>query len=346
MPGSSKDMSWERIGFSDITGWDIDDHVAAFDTFLKSCGDFSNLSDTQAIGKGPMLAPALVWKELCRKADLLPTGDERSARKFFEEQFVAMKISSHSSNALVTGYYEPLLNGSRTQKRPYVYPVYKLPVHPISYTRQQIDMGYIKDKAGVIAYVDDPVQLFFLHVQGSGTIKTDDGEIIHVGFAGDNNQSYVAIGKVMVEKGLIDKKDASMQTIRQWLYDNANQMWQILWENPRYIFFQEMNGGPFGSERVELTPYRSLAVDKNFIPLGMPLFIDTVLPGTTQVPFTINRKLMIAQDTGRAIIGPLRGDIFFGSGPAAEQLAGHMKAGGEFTLLVPHDIVNKMLREQ
>lgn len=329
-------MSLKHVGFSDIGGWDTDNHVEALNTFLKSCGDFNSRNDGDAIGKNEFLAPVIVWKKICLKASVVPADDEIRAKKFFESEFTPMKASSDKSeHAFITGYYEPFLSGLRVKSPPFIYPVYAMPQGGTTYTRQQIDSGLLKNQATVIAYVDDPVQLFFMHIQGSGSIQLDGGEIIHIGYAGNNRQPYVAIGKVLVDKGILDKKSITMQVLRQWLYDHPNDMWQIMWQNTSYIFFQEMNGGPFGSEEVALTPGRSLAVDKNYIPLGMPVFVDTVLPGNSESPFLIHRKLMVAQDTGRAITGPMRGDIFFGAGDGAEQVAGNLKSGGDFILLVP-----------
>ncbi len=343
-PGPDK-LSLKPIAFKKIIGWDSDNHAEALATFMKSCGAFALMRDTDAVGQGEMLAPVSVWKNVCRRAKIVPSGDSALAKDFFEESFIAMKITGNGKNhsGLLTGYYEPLLNGSRTQARPYVYPIYTLPdPKDASYTRAQIDLGILKGQVPVIAYVDDPVQLFFMHIQGSGSIQLPSGEIIHVGYAGTNNQPYVAIGKVLSDAKLLDKKDITMPVLRQWLYDHPNDMWHVMWANPSYIFFQEMNGGPFGAEKVALTPGRSLAVDSSFIPLGMPVFIDTLLPETPEAPVTIQRKLMIAQDTGRAIRGLKRGDIFFGSGYAAEELAGRMKSGGDMVLLVPRALARKI----
>ncbi|HEU5046393.1 MAG TPA: MltA domain-containing protein [Rickettsiales bacterium] len=335
--GSAQEtMTLSRIDFRDIAGWNEDNHVEAFVAFMGSCDALMNRSDTDAIGKNTFLAPAVVWKNICRKASLVNGADETSARQFFENEFIPMRVGSNRSNrASLTGYYEPLLNGSRTPEAPFLYPIYAMPPGGTTYSRQQIDSGYLRNQAGVIAFVDDPVQLFFMQIQGSGSIQLRDGQIIHVGYAGSNGQPYVAIGRYLVQKGLINKQGVSMQVIRQWLYDHPESMWQTMWQNPSYIFFQEVNGGPYGTQQVALTPGRSLAVDQNYIPLGMPVFVDTVLPGTEGYPFLVSRSLMIAQDTGSAIRGPLRGDIFFGSGYAAEQLAGRMQSGGDFTVLVP-----------
>lgn len=335
----------KKVDIASIKGWEADNHVEPFGAFLKSCAAFATMRDSEVVGREGLLTTASVWKELCRKAVLLPAGDELATRKFFEDEFIPFRLSSdQKAHALLTGYYEPLLSGSRTQSRPFLYPVYHMPDFPVNYSREDIDHGALQDRVPIIAYVDDPVQLFFLHVQGSGSIQLNgSGEVIRVGYAGSNGKNYTSIGKILVEKGMLKKKDVTMQSIRQWLYDHPKEMWQTLWQNPSYIFFQELNGGPYGAQRVALTPNRSLAVDRNYIPLGMPVFMDTVIQGTTaENPFIITRRLMIAQDTGSAIRGPMRGDIFFGSGYAAGELAGRLKSGGDLVLLLPRALARKI----
>lgn len=325
------------LEYSDIRGWGADNHAEAFAAFKKSCAAFAAQPETAANGQGKLLAPVRVWKEVCSKAASVPDGDNSAARSFFEQQFVPFRaLDGSDPQGLYTGYYEPVLKGSLTRKRPYLYPVYGLPPEGTpTFTRAQIDFNALADKAPVLAYVDDPVQLFFLHVQGSGRVQLDDGRVLRVGYAGTNGLPYVSIGKQMVKKGIFTKDQVSMQSIKQWLYDNPNDMWQAMWENTSYIFFRRMEGDPVGTQQVPLTPGRSLAVDAKFIPLGMPVFLDVLQPGTDGVPASIQRKLLIAQDTGSAIKGPLRGDIFFGSGQQAEQVAGRMRSGGQVTLLVP-----------
>lgn len=335
-------MLLTKIAFSDIKGWESDNHAEAFGAFLKSCTAFLAQADSEITGKDQLLAPLNIWKETCRKANLVPASDSASARKFFEEEFIPYSmISNHRSHALITGYYEPLLNGSRTPTPPFIYPVYKYPAGGSNDTREMIDRGILTGKAEVIIWVDDPVKLFFMHIQGSGAIQVTPNDVVHVGYAGTNNHPYVAIGKLLVEQEKMKKGEVTMQSIRQWLYDHPQEIWQTLWQNPAYIFFQPINGGPYGSQRVALTAGRSLAVDRNYIPLGMPVFIDTIIPASGDGAYTVTRKLVIAQDTGSAIKGPLRGDLFFGNGYAAEQMAGKMKSGGDFKLLLPRVLASK-----
>lgn len=330
--------------FEAIRGWQTDNQAEALTAFLKSCSAFTAQPDTAATGQGKLLAPVRVWKEICRKANAVPETDAAQARAFFEEQFVPYKaLNGSDAVGFYTGYYEPLLKGSLTRQRPYVYPVYGLPpTGTPAYTRSQIDFNALEGRAPVLAYVDDPVQLFFMHVQGSGRIQLDSGATLRLGYAGSNGLTYVSLGKEMVKKGIFTKEQVSMQAIRQWLHDHPNDMWQALWSNPSYVFFRPLNGDPVGTQQVPLTAGRSLAVDTQFIPLGMPVFVDTVLPAIEGASASIHRKLLIAQDTGGAIRGPLRGDIFFGFGSEAEQRAGAMRSGGESYVLVPRALAQTL----
>jgi len=344
---SSDKLVLKKTTFREIAGWEGDNHSEALTVFLKSCNAFATQSDTAIIGQGKLSAPAVVWESACRKGQLVPEGNEALAREFFETSFIPMHATNNDNSAgLLTGYYEPVIKGARRQQPPFVYPIYALPpAGTPSYTRSQIDHGSLGAQATIIAYTDDPVQLFFLHIQGSGSIQLESGETLHIGYAGTNGQPYVAIGHVLVNKGIFKKQEITMPLLRQWLYDNPDQMWPTMWENTSYIFFRELKGkATIGAQKVPLTADRSLAVDAYYIPLGMPVFLDALLPDTPSSPMAIQRKLFVAQDTGSAIRGPTRGDIFFGTGLAAEQLAGRMKAGGDWTLLVPRALAITILK--
>ena len=334
----------KKVDINSVKGWEGDNHVEAFGAFTRSCAMLATQRDSEVAGKDRLLAPLSIWKEVCRKAMTVQALDETSTRKFFEDEFVAFRLSSNkTSHALLTGYYEPVLNGARSWGRPYIYPVYKAPAFPVTASREEIDHGALQDSVPAIAYVDDPVQLFFMHVQGSGSIQiAGSNEVLHVGYAGSNKKPYTSIGKVLIDNGTLQKKEVTMQLLKQWLYDHPQEMWQTLWQNPSYIFFQELNGGPYGAQKALLTPLRSLAVDKNYLPLGMPVFVDTVVPGTTvETPLIIIRKLMVAQDTGSAIRTVMRGDIYFGSGYAAGEIAGRMNNGGDMTVLLPNALARQ-----
>ena len=192
-------------------------------------------------------------------------------------------------------------------------------------------------------YVNDPVKAFFLHIQGSGRVQLEDGRVIRVGYAAQNGQPYFAIGRHLIEQGEISKENMSAQAIKDWLYSHPTQAKTLMEKNPSYIFFRQIDGeGPIGGQGVALTPERSLAVDKRFIPYGLPIWLETTYPQTpisSPAPF---RKLLIAQDTGGAIRGPVRGDVFFGYGNKAEKLAEYMKNTGHYTLLLPRTLAENI----
>ena len=342
---SSDRLVLKPVSYREIYGWNEDNQADALGAFVKSCGAFDRMQDNDATGQGDMLAPAVVWREVCRKAESTPPNENATARRFFEEYFIPARATNDGNPAgLITGYYEPVLKGSRIQQRPYVYPVYGVPVAGTpAYTRSQIDLGALNGHAPIVAYVDDPVRLFFLHIQGSGRILLPDNTMLHLSYAGSNGLPYVPIGKVLADQGSLNREQVTMPVLRQWLYDHPGDMWKIMWENTSYIYFRETQGDPVGTQQVPLTPGRSLAIDMRFIPLGAPIFLDTVLPETPDSPMTIHRKLLVAQDSGAAIKGPTRADIFFGFGTSAEQVAGRMKAGGAMTILLPRPLARTVL---
>ena len=203
--------------------------------------------------------------------------------------------------------------------------------------RGDIAQGALDGAASVLAWVDDPVDAFFLHVQGSGRISLADGGVMRVGYAGANGQAYRSIGRALVERGAFSLDEASLQTIRVWLAANPDQAAEVLALNPSYVFFRELTGdGPLGAQGVALTAGRSLAVDRDYLPLGAPIWLDIMAPSAEPGgPDRTLRRLVVAQDIGGAIEGPLRGDLFWGFGPDAEWVAGHMKHPGGYVLLLP-----------
>ncbi|MFL6579152.1 MAG: murein transglycosylase A [Burkholderiales bacterium] len=290
-------------------------------------------------------------------------GDPIAAREFFESSFAPWLVhnATGATEGLVTGYYEPLLYGSRHFGREFRFPIYAVPSDLLTidlaqtnpelkgirlrgrvqdkkivpyYSRAEIENGLAAVRGLEIAWVDDPVELFFLHVQGSGRIKLPDGEIMRVGFAEHNGHPYVSVGKILVERGELSVDKASMQGIKQWAARNPAKLGPLLQRNPAYVFFREMPGsaaGPTGAQGVPLTPGRSIAVDPQTTPLGAPVFLATTAPLTMR---PLNR-LVIAQDAGTAIKGPVRADFFWGFGDDASQSAGRMRQAGTMWILYP-----------
>jgi membrane-bound lytic murein transglycosylase A len=203
--------------------------------------------------------------------------------------------------------------------------------------RTRIEGGALKGRDLEMVWVDDPVDAFFLHIQGSGRITLEDGSVMRVGYAGQNGHPYIAVGRELIARGVLTKENVSMQSIREWLHANPGEASGLMNKNPSFVFFRPLDGeGPLGAQGVALTPGRSLAVDRSFVPYGLPVWLDAQDPldGAARV-----RRLMVAQDTGGAIRGPVRGDVFWGHGADAELRAGRMKSPGRYYLLIPRTVI-------
>ncbi len=320
--------------FAHLNNWQAGDkELKAFQT---SCQVFSELPVDTPVGK---FGKASDWQNVCR------ISPGKNAKDFFEENFKPYLASnSGESEGLFTGYHEMELRGSLKKEGKFIFPLYRRPLDLVEgqpyMTREVIDKGALSGKGLELVYLDDPVKLYFLHIQGSGLIYLRDGSTMRVGYAAKNNLPYFAIGKFLAEEGHISREDISADSIKYWLYANPDKAAEVMQRNPSYIFFRELEAKEeaIGAQGKPLTPEVSLAVDKNFIPLGVPLWVETSLPDTpiaAPVPF---ERLMIAQDTGSAITGPVRGDIFFGRGDVASTLAGYMKQPGRYFLLIPKTV--------
>jgi membrane-bound lytic murein transglycosylase A len=357
------------VTFPNLPGWNSDAAAEALTAFRESCGALLRLPaerSVAALGKHTAL-PALragEFHDICRRAARVGKGDA-AARVFFEADFRPYAASDGANrDAFFTGYYEPSLRGSRTHGGAYQTPLLMRPKDLIDVDlgafrdewkgkriggrlagnrlepypdRAAIERGALAGRRLELLWVEDPIDAFFLHIQGSGRVVLPDGAVVRVGYGGQNGRPYVAIGKVLLERGELTKETVSMQTIRQWLVDHPNEAAALLDENPSYVFFRKVEGpGPLGTQGVPLTPGRSLAVDRQFLPLGTPIFLDASAPapepGEPDQPL---QRLLIAQDTGGAITGPLRGDVFWGPTPEAAEIAGRMKHRGRMWVLVP-----------
>lgn len=343
--------------YNDLKGWRQDDLSQAMLAFRKSCDRIMmQPDDGKAFGPDPLFGTYGDWKKAC----LAPITQGRT-REWFEENFSVWRATADNgaSEGLFTGYYEASLNGSRTRHDQYQTPLRRRPADLVMVDlglfrealkgqriagravdgnlkpfedHRAIDQGRLpQDDTLPLVWVDDPVKAFFLQIQGSGRVLLDDGTTMRVGYAGQNGHVYYAVGRELVKRGLMDKDDVSMQSIESWLKDHSDQAKEIMYANPSYVFFQELTGdGPLGGENIVLTPERSLAVDRSKLAYGIPVWID--------IPDSTLHRLMVAQDTGGAIRGPVRGDIFFGYGEQAEAKAGPMKAKGYWWLLLPKTI--------
>jgi membrane-bound lytic murein transglycosylase A len=300
---------------------------------------------------------------VCADAAALAATDEATLRQFFKTSFTPYAVvnADGTSEGMITGYYEPLLHGSRRASAQYKFPVYGVPDDLLTvdfgelypelknmrlrgrvdgkrvvpyYTRAEIQSG--KGINGrELVWVDDAIDLFFLQIQGSGKVALDSGETIRLSFAEQNGHPYRSVGRLLVERGELTLDQASMQGIRAWGNRNPDKLPELLNSNGSYVFFREQPGdtpGPVGSLGVPLTPGRSLAVDTRVVPLGAPVFLSTTLPNSTQ---PLNR-LMAAQDTGGAIKGAVRADFYWGSGDEAGAQAGRMRQTGRLWVLLPN----------
>ena len=307
---------YSLLTFDDLMGWADDDHAAALTTFTDTCGDLKGAE----------------WKSICKFAKTAP-----DARAFFEAFFQPVMIED-GEPMLFTGYFEPELRGSKTQGGPYQYPIYKLPPDHVAgqayLTRKQIEENRpLAGKGLEIAWLADPVDLFFLQVQGSGRIRLPDGGGMRVGYGGKNGHEYSSVGQELVRRGTYEPHQVSAQVIRNWVKNNPNDGRELLWVNDSYVFFREVSEvpadkGPLGAMNRSITTMRSIAVDPAFTKLGTPVYIEK--EGATPL-----RRLMIAQDTGSAIKGAQRADIFYGTGENAGRTAGRIKDGGRMVRLLP-----------
>ena len=354
-PASPKAKTLEAVSWSDLPGWIGDDLRAAWPAFLRGC---------------TRLEAQAAWRETCALAERLPAT--ASVREFFESKFLPYRVADAdgSVEGLATGYYEPLLRGSRIEEGAYRYPLYAAPDDLLTvdltsidpqlkhlrlrgrlegrrvvpyYPRAEIERGLPALAGKALLWVDDPVDLFFLQIQGSGRVRLPSGEAVRVGYADQNGQPYKSIGRYLVERGELKLEDASMQGIKAWGAAHPEKLDALLDQNPSYVFFRELpsaaigNGsdadGPVGALGVTLTPERSIAVDPRFIPLGAPVFLATTWPGSTQAL----ARLVLAQDRGGAIHGAVRADYFWGFGDAAGAQAGRMRQSARMWVLLPRD---------
>ena len=327
------------ISFNEIAGWGEDKHSEALAAFHRSCPKLTTGPDTKiATDGGTKTVTPAEWKRICDGASAVKAGDDRAARAFFEENFRPLLVQAPGK---FTGYFEPEMRGSRVPSRIFTVPVYRRPSDLTDkpyYTRAEIEQGALKGKGLELAWVQDPVALYEVQVQGSGRVHLAEGGLLSLGFDGSNNRPYTAIGNVLVEMGVMQKDAVTWPAIRDWLKRNPQQARDVMRKNERYIFFKDTKtASASGAEGVPLTAQRSLAVDITLTPYGTPIWIDTVRPvarkpGATE-PY---RHLTIAQDTGAAIQGPARGDVFFGSGAQAADWAGRMVSEGRAIVLVPN----------
>jgi membrane-bound lytic murein transglycosylase A len=335
------------VSFDRLEGW-ADDRVAAVvPAFLRSCAKFLTRLDMEPLDAVPRLADfgrVGEWRSMCEAAAALPPGDDAAARRFFEASFVPLSARDYGeSEGLFTGYYEIEINGSRQRQGRFQTPIYRRPPEIGSgarYTRAEIEDGALAGRGLELLWVDDPIDAFFLQIQGSGRVRLRNGHSTRVGYDGQNGEPYVAVGRLLAERGVTPRAKLTMMSIREWMKQHPEAGAELRRENPSYVFFRELAGdGPLGAEGVVLTPERSIAVDRAFVGLGLPIWVEADERFASADPV---RRLVVAQDTGGAIKGPVRGDLFWGTGGAAGSRAGVMNARGRYYLLLPRDVASRL----
>lgn len=360
----------EPVSFRALAGWRGDDHARAFLVWLASCR--SQTQDNPTLNDGVPAPPDLA--SLCQKALKLGKLDARAARAFFQDNFSPWRIRPPEGSgpvagkAFYTGYYEPEIAGSLVREGPYQTPLLDRPSDLVAFgpnaippgfeeytaarrkpdgsleiypDRKAIEDGALDGQGLEIGYVADPVDRFFMQVQGSGTLRLPTGSTVRYAYAGKNGQPYTGIGRIVAQRLNVPPREITMASLRAFLARDPSVAREVMQENKSFVFFRiapflSPDAGPIGGEGLPVTPLRSIAIDRKIWPYGLPVFVDTAIPdvGGGVKPQTI-RKLMITQDTGSAIIGAARADIFFGTGDKAGAIAGAVRHGGEFTVLWP-----------
>jgi membrane-bound lytic murein transglycosylase A len=367
LPFQLNGSQYVPLAWADIPGWDEDDQLAAFRTFRASCRPIAAQHDLPSDPK----ALGISLRDPCRAARASEISDGAKARSFFEEHFTPLKISRlGEGDGFVTGYYEPVLEGSRTQTDVYNVPVYRRPSNLFVkgykqsspdlpnkgqvfrkigrrklvpyYDRGEIEDGAIAGRGLEICWLKDQTDLLFAQIQGSARIKLQDGATLRINYDAHNGYPYTAVGRVLIDRGIIPKEQMSMQKIREWMEQNPDGAKELRRQNRSYIFFREVNlsdkDEAVGAQGIPLTPGRSIAVDKSLHVYGTPFFIEGELPIESEQSKTPFHRLMIAQDTGSAITGPARADLYFGAGADAGRVSGRLRHSMRFVMLVPKSL--------
>ena len=355
------DLSLTPVAYGDIDGWTGDDLRGLLGPLLAECTMLARLpADTGLGGEGLALRQAGragLYGPACRAVARLPANDPVALRRTIETWFLPYAIDG---SAKVTGYFEPTVDGSLTREPGFTVPVYGRPTElltvrpgggsPVTgvardglvvpaWSRAEIDRGALAGRGLEIVWLRSTVDLFFLQVQGAGRVRLPDGRIVRLGYAGRNGQPYVPIGRVLVDRLELEPGQVSMQSIRAWLEAHPGRAADMMERNPNYVFFRVLDQvatgeGPPGALGLPLTPLRSVAVDRKFVPLGVPMFVATTVKDGLRERGALDR-LMLAQDIGSDITGPTRADVFFGWDDAAGAMAGGLAAEGRLFVLLP-----------
>jgi membrane-bound lytic murein transglycosylase A len=353
---------WEKMD-----GWAEDDHMAGFNAFMQSCKAILKSGATTRAQR-PLLGALY---NVCVRADDAKPKDAKEARAFFEQNFRPVNIAPvGEKDGFLTGYYEPIVDGTRDPKDAFTHPLYRRPGSLLTggkmlraaafgarkakkgkraarrlasyYDRAAIEDGALAGRKLEICYLKDPVDAFFIHIQGSVRVRLDDGKMMRLNYDAQNGHAYTAVGKFLIDRKIYTREEMSMEKIREWMNANPEEGKELRRLNKSYVFFRETgladNEEAIGAQGVSLTPGRSIAVDRKLHVYGTPMFISAMLPIQSEQSTTPFRRLMVAQDTGGAIIGPARADIYLGAGAEAGVISGRFKNPGRFTMLFPNEI--------
>jgi membrane-bound lytic murein transglycosylase A len=373
-PAGPRSLRLDSVPFGALEAWTQNDPRHALRAFLRSCAALTARSDDAPLGGVNYAGTAGEWRQVCNTAALVSTESPETTRGFFESEFVPYRITQGSGVGLFTGYYEPQLTGSRTRHGPYQTPLYGVPVDLVN-----VDLGLFRDnlrgqrivgkvtdgrlipyparaeiegvglrEAAPVFFVDDPIDAFFLQIQGSGRVLLDDGTVVRAAYAAQNGRPYTAIGVILIQRGEISREAVSMQSIRAWLLAHPAEAQQLMNANASYVFFAEQpigdpSLGAAGAQGVPLTPEASLAIDLTVHALGIPVWLETTAPDPdTTKPDQAFHRLLVTQDTGGAIRGAVRGDVYWGYSPEAGSIAGRMRSQGRMTVLLPRSVASRL----
>jgi membrane-bound lytic murein transglycosylase A len=347
----------ETLSFAALDGWQDDDHAAAFDAYLKSCGAI--LQGSKAMRAARPIYGALF--KVCERAVSAGKLDREQARQFFESNFKPVRITPpmHTygyytgADGFYTGYYEPEVIGSRVKTDEYSIPLYGVPAKIAGkksrvfsqYDRVDIEKGALAGKDLEICWVKNPVDAFFAQIQGSTRVQLDDGELLRLNYIASNGKPYTPVGRLLIDQGVFTPQEMSMDKIREYMEANPEEGQALREKNRSFVFFSKTPLAPhdecLGAQGIPLTPGRSIAVDPTVHVYGTPIWIDAKFPLKGELPADNFQHLMVAQDTGSAIRGTARADIYFGHGPDVPHVAGRIKQFGKFVMLVPQSVVVK-----
>ena len=359
VPATVEDFNLSPVEWPALTGWTGDDHTKALATFRASCAALLKMPAGKKMDGAAFAGTVGDWQPVCELANFVGAADG-AARQFFEEAFVPHAVAmGEDTSGLFTGYYVPVLPGRLQQQDGFGVPLMSRPDDLVSvnlgtfepelsgrqiygrvkdgklapyYSRADIEQGNWPGASLPLVWLEDPVEAFFLHIQGSGIIQLEDGRKLRMGFDGKNGHPYTSVGRYLIRENMLGPHEASAQGIKMWFAANPDKGPGVLRRNASYVFFHRQDSvGAIGALNVPLTARRSLAVDRRFMPLGAPLWLE--LDGDANQD--ISSRLMVAQDTGGAIKGAVRGDFYWGEGDEAGSRAGRMKQDGRYFILLP-----------